>query len=147
MRLLCPIVRVLISYMDGIRYHLPMRDPITPQLVRHALPGLITVCFQQAFEEAFGSSSLPPNLQKHTNNFTILVNGAPEIVLLPVDLDEDLIDEIGRVCRYSSPDYRSGGVNLSVLSQSAGSRHLLLLPPIHAPFYSVFNCRSNFNAP
>ena len=42
-RLLSPIVRVLISYMDGFRYQLPMRDPVTPQLVRHNLPGLTSV--------------------------------------------------------------------------------------------------------
>jgi hypothetical protein len=94
-RLLYPIVRVLIGYMDGFRHHLLVRDPVTPQFVRHDLPGLTTVCFQQAFEEALGSSSIPPNLQKHINNFTVLVNDAPEIVLLAVDLHENLIDEKG----------------------------------------------------
>jgi hypothetical protein len=69
-----------------------MRDPVTPQLVRHDLPGLTTMGFQQAFEESLGSSSVPPNLQKNINNFAVLVNGAPEIVLLALDLHKNLID-------------------------------------------------------
>jgi hypothetical protein len=34
-------------------------------------------------------------LQKHINHFTILVHRSPQVVLLAVDFDEDLINEEG----------------------------------------------------
>ena len=47
----------------------------------------------QPLEEAFSSSPFPPRLKEHVNNFAILINGPPQVMLLAVDFYEDFIDE------------------------------------------------------
>jgi hypothetical protein len=44
----------MIRYIDYLRHHLAMGDRITPQLVRHDLPGFTAMTAQELFEEAFG---------------------------------------------------------------------------------------------
>ena len=49
--------------------------------------------FQYAFEEALSGRSVTPSLQKNIDYFSILIDGAPQIVLDAADLDEDFIDK------------------------------------------------------
>jgi hypothetical protein len=92
MRLLCPIVLILLSTVDRFRYEFTMCDTITTQFVRHDLPVLTTMTSQQPLEEAFCCDSISSCLQKHINNLTILIDCAPQIMLLTIYLDEHFID-------------------------------------------------------
>ena len=48
---------------------------------------------QQAPEESLSRSPIPSGLQIHINDLAVLVYSPPQVILLVVDLDEDLIDE------------------------------------------------------
>ncbi len=46
MRLLCPIILILLSTVDRLRHHLPMRYSIAAQLISHDLPGFAAMATQ-----------------------------------------------------------------------------------------------------
>jgi hypothetical protein len=54
MGLLCPIIGILISHMNGFGDQLPVSYSIAPQLVCHDLPGFAAVTPHQSLEEPFG---------------------------------------------------------------------------------------------
>ena len=60
------------------------------------------------------SGPISLSLEKYINNFPILVNGSPEIILLTVDFDEDFVDE-ERVAVSSVPSLRATGINCAEL--------------------------------
>ena len=70
-----------------------MCNAIASQLVSYDLPGLPTMCLDQALEEALGCSTVPLRLKIHVNHFAILVDGPSEIVPLAVDFHENFVDE------------------------------------------------------
>ena len=49
------------------------------------------MCSKQAFEESLSRCPITARLQKHINNFTILINSPPQIVLLAINLHKDFI--------------------------------------------------------
>jgi hypothetical protein len=51
------------------------------------------VRLQQAFEEPFCRCAIPSGLQEDINEFAILINSAPQVVLLAVNFHEGFIDE------------------------------------------------------
>ncbi|HMB92989.1 MAG TPA: hypothetical protein VKP65_19215 [Rhodothermales bacterium] len=91
MRLLCTIIGVLIGNMDRFRYHFPVSYTATPQLIRHDLTGFTLVILYQPPEEALRCSPIPFGLKIYIDDFTILVPGPPQIVLLAVDLHKNFI--------------------------------------------------------
>jgi hypothetical protein len=93
MRLLSPIIRAPVAVMDNIWHQLTMCNRIAPQFISNDLPGLSAMRLEQAPEEPLGRSAIPSGLEKYINYFAILVNSPPQIMLLAVDLDEDLIDK------------------------------------------------------
>ena len=92
MRLLCSIVGIPVTDVDGFRYQLAMRYTITPKLICHDLPGLAAMPSQQTFEEPLSRSAIPAGLEIHIDNFSILVHSSPKVELLAINLDEDFID-------------------------------------------------------
>jgi len=72
-----------------------MRDGITSQLISHYFPEFPFMIFQQPLEKALCSSAVAPLLKKHFNHLTILIDRAPKILLLTLDLHEHFIDEKG----------------------------------------------------
>ena len=66
---------------------------VTSQLIRYYLPGFILMYLQEPFKESLCGRTISSFLEKYINNFTILVNSPPEVMLFTINLDENLIDE------------------------------------------------------
>jgi hypothetical protein len=60
-----------------------MRDAVTSQLVRHYLSRFTTAIPEQPLEKPPSSCAVASGLQKYIHHFTILINGAPQVLLLP----------------------------------------------------------------
>ena len=95
MGLLSPIVGILAGVMNGIRNYFPVRHSIAPQFICHDLSGFTSMAPYQSLEEALGRSPIPASLQIYIYYLAVLVNCAPEVMLLAIDLDEDFIDVEG----------------------------------------------------
>ncbi len=70
-----------------------MRDTIASQFIRYYLPGFVLMFLQQSFKESFSCRTIPTFLEIHINNFTILVNRSPEVMLLTINSNENFINE------------------------------------------------------
>ena len=70
-----------------------MRHGVASQFIRDNLPGLTSVILQESLKEALCALSITPLLQEYINYFTILINGPLQIILLPANLNEHLINE------------------------------------------------------
>ena len=92
MRLLGAIVLILLGTVNCLGYQFSMGYAITPQFISHDLPGLTATRSQQASEEELCCCAIAPGLQEYINNFTILIDGPPQAMLLAVDPYEYLID-------------------------------------------------------
>ena len=66
---------------------------ISPQFIRYYLPGFVLMFLQQSFKESLSCRTIPTFLEKHINNFAVLINCSPEVMLLTVDLYENFVDE------------------------------------------------------
>ena len=87
------IVSVLRCVVDRIGDHAPVGHTVASQFVRHYLSRFRSMDFQYGFEEALSGRSVTPSLQENIDYFSILIDGAPQIVLDAADLDEDFIDK------------------------------------------------------
>ncbi len=77
MRKFCPVVGILRCIMNRIRDELAMCDPIASQLVRHYLSGFHAMHLQKSFEEALSGLAVTSSLQKHIDDFPVLIDSAP----------------------------------------------------------------------
>ena len=89
----CPIVGILRRVVNRLGDLLSMSDTVASQFVRDDLPGFTAVTLEQTLEKALGRFSVPARLEKHVNNFTILIDRPPEVLLLSLNSNEDFIDE------------------------------------------------------
>ena len=69
-----------------------MSNTITAQFIRHDLPGFAAIIPYQPFEEALSRSSVPLSLKADINHLAILINSAPQVVLLTIDLHEHFVE-------------------------------------------------------
>ncbi|MGK0170913.1 MAG: hypothetical protein ACI9W2_002640 [Gammaproteobacteria bacterium] len=51
------------------------------------------MAFESLGEEAFGGSCVAPSLNQYVNDGAVLVDGAPKIMALALDVDEHFIDK------------------------------------------------------
>ena len=70
-----------------------MSNTKASQLIRYDLTWLIPVTFEQSSEEALGGLAISACLQEYINDFAILIDRAPQILLLTLDLHEHLVEE------------------------------------------------------
>ena len=70
-----------------------MRNAITIQLVRDDSPRMAAVQTHQSGEEAFSRLAITLLLDEYINGFAVLIHRTPQVVLLPVDLDKDFVQE------------------------------------------------------
>ena len=110
MRLLCPIILILFSAVDHFGHQLPVSNSIAAKLVSHDLPGLAAVTPQQPIEEALCRYTIPFCLQEYINNFPVLVDGPPQVMLLSIDLYEDFID-VKSIAISSVLSLQAAGIN------------------------------------
>ena len=79
--------------MDGFGDQFPMSNAVASQLIRYDLAWPIPVTFEQSSEEALGRFAVSARLHEHINDFAILIDRAPQILLLTLDLHEHLVEE------------------------------------------------------
>ena len=91
-RLLRPIILILLSTVNRVGHDLSLSYRITSQLISHDLSGLGATGTHQPPEEALCCCTITSGLQIHINDFTILVDRSPQVMLLAVYLYEDFID-------------------------------------------------------
>ena len=109
MGLLCPIILILLHTVDRVRNQFPVSDTVTSQFISHDFPGLAAMASQYPFEEPICSSPVTFFLQIHVNHFTVLICRSPQVMLLAVDLNENVID-VERVAVASVFSFQSSSV-------------------------------------
>ncbi len=77
--------------MFDLRKDLALRHTVASQLVGHDHPRHILQTLQQPAKETVGSFGISPLLQENVEYNTILIYGAPEAVLHPLDANEHLV--------------------------------------------------------
>ena len=72
-----------------------MGDRITPQLVRHDLSRRVVMPAQQPPEKSHCGVRVSALLDQHIDSVAIMINGSPQVPLLTLNLNEDLVNEKG----------------------------------------------------
>jgi hypothetical protein len=78
--------------MNCIGNQFPASDTVAPQLVRYYFSGFITMRIQQSFEKTFGGLAVASPLQEDVDDFSVLIDGSPQVVLPTINLHENFID-------------------------------------------------------
>ena len=92
MRKLSRIIGVSRCVMNRIGNQFSVRDTVASQFIRHDLPRFITMRIQQSFEKTFGGLAVASPLQEDVDDFSVLIDGSPQVVLLTINLHEYFID-------------------------------------------------------
>ncbi len=95
MRLLGPIVGIPSVVVNDARYKFSTSNTIAAQLVGHDLSGFAAMTSQYPFKKPPGCRTVSSRLEKNINHFAVLINSSPQVMLLTIYLDEDLVDEKG----------------------------------------------------
>ena len=92
------IVCVLRRIVGDACYLRPMRDAIAAQLVRDKPIRRPLLLFEQLPNKPCGCSTVAPSSHQDIENVAVLVDGAPQILTSPLDLQEDLVQQpvVGR---------------------------------------------------
>src|ERR1700752_2314463 len=91
MRILCPVVEALVLPVLNAGYNLPLGGAIAAQLVGDQHTGRSQVLLEQLAEQALGGLLVATALHEDVENEPLLVDRAPEPMLLAGDGDDDLI--------------------------------------------------------
>ena len=91
MRVLSAIVEVAALSVLNVWQHLAFRCAVAPQLVGHDHTRHILQAAKQPFEEPLCRLRISTTLYKDVEHDAILVHRAPEVLKLPLDPDEDLV--------------------------------------------------------
>nr|WP_233553479.1 hypothetical protein [Pseudoroseomonas wenyumeiae] len=70
--------------MPHLGQQIAMRRTVAPQAIDDEPPRLVLEARQQALEEAFGGRGIPPILDQDVEYVAVLINGAPEILQIPL---------------------------------------------------------------
>ena len=87
------IVRVLGCVMGDRGHDLPMCNTVAPQLVGHETRRFLSLPLQEFPKESPRRTPVPAGLDEEVDQVPVLVHGAPEILALTVDRDEDLVQK------------------------------------------------------
>ncbi len=82
------VVGVLPRIVDNGGHGGSMSGAIAAQFVRNQPVGFHSLSFQQLAKKAFGCTPIPTGLDEDVDHITVLVDGAPEILTLALDVDE-----------------------------------------------------------
>jgi len=116
--------------MFDLRKDLALRHAVASQLIGHDHPRHILQALQQSAKEALGGFGIPPLLNENVEYDTILIHGAPEVVLHPLDTNEHLV-HVPLVPRSWPAAAQTVGEALAELLAPAPHR---LIGDDHAPF-------------
>ena len=95
------IVRVLVRGVDHGRHHGPTSRRIAAQLVGDQTSRYRSLAFQQPPEKARGGTPIAPGLHEDVDHVAVLVDRPPEILLPPLDIDEQFV-QVPRVAHLPS---------------------------------------------
>ena len=87
------IVRVLGRVVGEQGHDVPMCDTVAAQLVGHETNWFLSLTLQEFSKESPRRTPVPTGLDEEVDQVTVLVHGAPEILTLTVDRDEDFVQE------------------------------------------------------
>ncbi|MFT6057787.1 MAG: hypothetical protein ACJAY7_001691 [Pseudohongiellaceae bacterium] len=79
--------------MNRFRNKLPVSNTVTSELISDNLSGFAFVLVQQPLKEPLCRLSVPTLLQEHINDFTVLINGSPQVMECSLNLHEHLMNE------------------------------------------------------
>ena len=97
------IVCVLRRIVRDTCYLRPMRDAIAAQLVRDKPIRRPLLRFEQLPDKPCGCSPVAPSLHQDIEKVAVLVDGAPQLLTSPLDLQEDLVQQpVVARCRLTS---------------------------------------------
>jgi hypothetical protein len=88
----CPVVLIWTRSMLDRGEDLAMSGRIAPELISDQLPRQRALSLQHLAKEPLSSSFVSSLRHQYVENITVLIHCSPEIHLLSLDLDEDLID-------------------------------------------------------
>src|ERR1700759_866256 len=91
MRIFCPVVEALVLPVPNPGHNLPLGGAIAAQLVGDQHTGRSQVLLEQLAEQALGGLLVATALHKDVENEPLLVDRAPEPMLLAGDGDDDLV--------------------------------------------------------
>ena len=87
------IVRVLGRVVGDTGHDVPLGNSVAAQLVGHETTRFLALTLQEFSEESPRRPPVPTGLDEKVNQVTVLVHGAPQILALTVDRDEDFVQE------------------------------------------------------
>jgi hypothetical protein len=87
------VVRILGRVVGNQGHDIPMCDAVAAQLVGHETHGFLSLTLQELSEESPRRTPVPAGLDEKVDQVTVLVHGAPQILALTVDRDEDFVQE------------------------------------------------------
>ena len=90
-----PIVRVLVRAVNHGRHHRAAGRWVAAQLVGDQSSRDTALSFQQLPEEAEGRQPIAARLHENVGRVAVFVDGPPQILLPPPDLDEQLVQMPG----------------------------------------------------
>ena len=70
-----------------------MGDTVAAQLVGHQTRWLLSLTLQEFPNESPSRAPVPAGLDEEVDQVTVLIDGAPQILALTVDRDEDFVQE------------------------------------------------------
>src|ERR1700761_5519704 len=104
MRILCPVVEALVLPVLNAGHNLPLGGAIVAQPVSDQHTGRSQLLLEQLAEQAFGGLLIAPTLHEDVENEPLLVDRAPEPMLLAGDGDDDLASRAGGSHPHALPE-------------------------------------------
>ncbi len=87
-----PVVQVAALAVFHTGQYLPLGSAVTGELVGDEHAWDIRAALEQLAEELLGGTLVPAVLDQDVEDMAILVDGAPEVMALPIDLEENLVE-------------------------------------------------------
>ena len=87
------IVRVLGRVVGDTGHDVPLGHSVAAQLVGHETTRFLSLTLQEFSEESPRRPPVPTGLDEKVNQVTVLVHGAPQILALTGDRDEDFVQQ------------------------------------------------------
>ena len=84
-------IEITVLAMFHPREDFPLRRPVAFELVGEDHAGHVGEPLEEFTEELLGSPLVAPTLHEDIKHIPILINGTPQIVLLPIDFEKDFI--------------------------------------------------------
>jgi hypothetical protein len=91
MGVLRTVVEIPMLAVLDTREDLPLRRPVTLELIRDEHPWYVLTSLEELAEELLGRLFVPPSLHQDVEDVPVLVDRPPQVVAFLVDRDEHLV--------------------------------------------------------